>query len=501
MRTHSYAQVREPAVSGQFYPAQASELDQMVEAFLSKVPPRQSSEVPIALIVPHAGYMFSGQVAAYAYKQIEGFNIQTVIVLGLAHSYPLKGAAIYPKGAFRTPIGDVPIDDETAAKLVQKSSDIEVNEAAHQGEHSIETQLPFLQHIAKNAKLVPVLMGNPDLDTARRIGEAVAEVVLENEKNGKHTLIIASTDMAHYPNEQYAIESDQSMLKSIEALDSESLLCETNRMMTKKIPELHCTLCGEGVTLAVMAAAKKLGVKKGVILKHATSADSPFGDSSRTVGYCAVAFFGDSKNVPPPSSSILGEGRGGGLSEEEQKKLLEIARSAITRYVTKKDKTSLAALEKNPVFSKPTAVFVTLMKEGNLRGCIGSIEPEHPLGVAVEKEAISAAAGDPRFSAVTEKELNQISIEISVLSPIRQVKSADEIVPFKDGVIVTKGARRGLFLPQVWEHVAGSKEKFMNLLCSEKAGLSEDAWKNPETSLSTFSVFAFDETKFQAKPK
>ena len=183
------------------------------------------------------------------------------------------------------------------------------------------------------------------------------------------------------------------------------------------------------------------------------------------------------------------------FSKEQEKKLLRIARSAMTRFVTNKDKSSLAAQEKDPVFQNPAAVFVTLMKNGELRGCIGGIEPKEALAVAVEKSAISAATEDPRFNPVTSNELSQISIEISVLSSTRPVKSADEIIPNKHGVIIERGGYRGLFLPQVWEHVKGDKEKFMNLLASEKAGLPQDAWKDPKTKLSIFEVFSFDEKK------
>jgi len=479
----AYAQVREPAVAGQFYPGTRAELTQFVDDYLKKAPARNPNQIPIALIAPHAGYVFSGQVAAYSYKQLDGLPIDTVIILGIAHSYPLKGAAIYPKGVYRTPLGDALIDEDAAQKLMKKSGDFQANESAHEGEHSIETHVPFIQRVLPNAKIVPILMGNPDFATAKRIGEAIADLILEEEKNGKRIVIVASTDMAHYPNAKDANESDDAILKTIETNNPEALVSETNRLMSKGIHELHCTLCGEGPTLAVMSAAKKLGANQGTILKHATSADSPFGEPLKTVGYCAVAFFKSSSESPKM------------FSKEQEKKLLRIARSAMTRFVTNKDKSSLAAQEKDPVFQNPAAVFVTLMKNGELRGCIGGIEPKEALAVAVEKSAISAATEDPRFNPVTSNELSQISIEISVLSSTRPVKSADEIIPNKHGVIIERGGYRGLFLPQVWEHVKGDKEKFMNLLASEKAGLPQDAWKDPKTKLSIFEVFSFDEKK------
>ena len=481
--------VREPAVADQFYPGDPGQLSKMVDSMLAGAQKVKSEGELVALIAPHAGYVFSGPVAAHAYKQIEGMPIKTVILVGLAHSYPVSGGAVWPQGAFRSPLGDVSVDEDTVKRLIARSPDIRALEAAHANEHSLETQIPFLQRTLRNFQIVPIVMGNPDLATAERIGNAIADVIRENEKSGKRTIVVASTDMAHYPDAAHANESDQMILKTIEALDPERLIEKTKEIISEGIPEMHVTLCGEGATLAVMAAAKALGVSRGVILKHATSADSPLGDRSRAVGYGAVSF-SRLKEAPKLYGLANAEPM---ISPDKQKQLLLLARHAVQDYLANPKKTKSIPFTE-PDFMNPAAVFVTLTKAGGLRGCIGTTEPEMPLGVAVQRYAIAAAVEDPRFSPVQLDELPLLSIEISILSHPKTIKSHEEIVPDRDGVIVERNGRRGLFLPQVWEHFPGNKEKFMNLLCSEKAGLPADCWKNPSTRLSTFTVFSFQES-------
>jgi AmmeMemoRadiSam system protein A len=244
----------------------------------------------------------------------------------------------------------------------------------------------------------------------------------------------------------------------------------------------------------VLAAVRKLGISAGTILKHATSADSPYGDNARTVGYCAVAF-AKPREASKEASAQVSEAAGEPLSKGQQKELLSLSRRAIERFLDKGERpgANLAVYANDPAMAKSAAVFVTLKKEGELRGCIGAVKPDFPLFHAVQHYALAAAFQDPRFPGLKRDELGKISLEISVLSEPRRIESADEITPFRDGVIVSREGQGGLFLPQVWEHVAGDKEQFMNLLCSEKAGLPENCWKNPSTQLSTFQVFSFSE--------
>jgi len=481
--------IREPAVADQFYPADPKELEKMISVFLAAAKKTDTKGEPVAFLAPHAGFVFSGPVAAYVYKQIEGQKIDTVILLGLAHSYPVDGGAVYSSGAFRSPFGDVLIDEETVQKLLKRSESLESNPEAHEGEHSIETQIPFLQRVLNNFKIVPIVMGNPDPEIAKEIGEAIADVISDNETKGIRTILIGSTDMAHYPDAVHANESDKIILKTIEALDSEVLLQKSREILSKRIPEFHVTLCGEGATIAVMAAARKLGVANGTVLSHATSADSPYGNQSKTVGYGAVMF---AKNKETKLYSLKTE-KSFSISSENQKQLLKDARSTIEQYLTSGEKPKADIKSLKGELAAPSAVFVTLMKNGELRGCIGTIEADKPLAQAVQDYAVAAATQDPRFSKLSLNELREVKIEISVLSPIMQIENHEEIVPNRDGVIVERGGSKGLFLPQVWEHVNGNKEEFMNLLCSEKAGLPKDAWKDSATKLYTFSVFSFEE--------
>ncbi len=481
--------IREPAVADQFYPAEPEELQRMIKVLLDAARKVDTQGKSVAFLAPHAGFVFSGPVAAHVYKQIEGRKIDTVILLGLAHSYPLEGGAVYPKGAFRSPLGDVPVDEKTAQKLLSCSKDLEANPEAHGGEHSLETQIPFLQQTLQNFKIVPIVMGNPDLATAERIGEVIADVIKENESEGIRTILIGSTDMAHYPHAKNANESDLLILKTIEDMNAQALLQKTEEILAKKIPELHVTLCGEGATIAVMAAARKLGAKRGTVLNHATSADSPYGTPLKTVGYGAVMFTKDS----PQTFHSLKTEEAFAVSPESQKKLLAEARSAVEQYLKSGEKTKIDAKTLKGELAVPSAVFVTLMENGELRGCIGTVDADKPLLQAVRDYAIAAATQDPRFAKLSLSELSKVKFEISVLSPIREIKSHEDIIPNQSGVIVEKDGNKGLFLPQVWEHVNGNKEEFMNLLCSEKAGLPADTWKSPSVKLSAFTVFSFEE--------
>ncbi len=482
----AYAGTREPAVAGQFYPDKPKELSDYVDSLLSKTALPIYKGEPVAFLVPHAGYPFSGPVAAYAFKVLAKQDYKTVILVGTAHAYPLKSASLFPKGAFKTPLGEVKIDEETALKLMKRHPEYtQVVELAHLKEHSIEVELPFLQRILTDFQIVPILVGDANFETVIEIGNAIGEATRENIERGKSTIIVASSDLSHYPNRVNAERVDRQTLDAIKSLEPKTLWDTDKKMMADNVPGLVCTMCGNAATMAVMQAAKVLGADTTAILKYANSADSVFGDINKVVGYGAVAFTKTKNvsNVQNPKFQI---------SIEDKKKFLKLARKTLENFARMGE---IPKIEGNESAAKPVAVFVTLMEKGELRGCMGSPEPVYALQPAIRQFTYLAASGDPRFSSVKEDEITKIDIEISILSGSKKVKSADEIESKRDGVIIEYKGHRGLFLPQVWETLK-SKEEFLNELASQKAGLPSESWRNPDASLYTFTVQSFSEKEF-----
>jgi len=504
----AYAEeIRKPVVTGQFYPASPEELGKQIEQFLSLVKEEKkvSGEL-VGILVPHAGYIFSGQVAAYGFKLLEQKKFDTVILIGLAHRYHLGNkAVVYPQGYFETPLGKVKIDEEIANKLCQLNpleviTSIEKNIHAHQEEHSLEVEIPFLQKIypTNPPQIVPILLGNPELDICQKIGETIAEVI-SKEQRAKRILLLCSTDMSHYPSYEEANRVDKKALTVLEKLNPEELKQTTNASLREGIPNLHCVFCAEGALFTTIYAVKKLGANKVKILHYANSGDVPLGNKNQVVGYAAVAF------VKSPQPHLLPSREKEGMREKEEEKMeksefklsLE-AQNELLFIARKSIESSLAGKKfeftpKSQELKNLGAVFVTLRKKGHLRGCIGTTMARRSIAEEVAEMSCASAFQDYRFPPVAKEELKDIKIEISVLSPLEKVKSAEEIKPKVHGVYLRQGNYAGLFLPQVWEETDWTKEEFLSNLASHKAGLLPDAWKDPKTDFYVFTVFSFEE--------
>jgi hypothetical protein len=490
----SVSDTRKPAVAGQFYPAAPQEIISTINGYLSKVPEQKIPGTPVAFLVPHAGYEYSAQTAAYSYALLSKMNVKNIILIGNSHHFGLTKAAVYPSGKFETPLGALEINETLAKKILSESSLFEENRQAHAPEHSLEVQLPFLQITLKNIKIVPILMGNYNfsLEECKKAGDAIAKAVKELGLEGT-TVIIASSDMSHYPSWANANMSDAASLKTIENFSPEELENTNSKLMSSSVPNLACTLCGIEGVYAAMYAAKELGADKAQILHYENSGDVT-GDRTRVVGYGAAAFYKKGTALESGKNKSKTEKKMSGfdISEKNQKELLKVARLSIENNLKTKQYSNYKTSD--PELLTPAAVFVTLTINGNLRGCIGTTEPHAPLYEAVNQLAVAAAVEDYRFAPLTLNELAKTRIEISVLSPLTKVASADEIKEGVNGVVVRRGGKSGLFLPQVWEQIP-KKEEFLNELCWQKAGLEPAAWKDPQTELYTFTVFAFEEPK------
>ena len=482
-----YAKDRPAAVAGSFYPSNPQELKNALDNYLSAVPKQEINNRIIALVSPHAGYVYSAQTAAYGYKAILNSKIKTVIIIGNSHRYMLNKGAVYASGSFQTPLGSIPVNEKLAASILSKTSLLEANPAPHMEEHSIEVQIPFLQNTLKDFTIVPILLSSSQsMENCKEIGEAIAKAIVDMELKDT-TLLVASSDMSHYPTWANANMLDSKALKSLENFDPYQLKQTINDSMALNIKEEACVFCGEEAIYTTMFAAKALGADTVKVLNYSNSGDVT-GDRSRVVGYGSAVFLSSKNNKTLKETTMNDEFK---VSEKHQKELLALARQSVEYYLKNNNIYDYKTTDKELI--NPGAVFVTLTEHGSLRGCIGTTEPQGPLYQAVTQMAIAAATQDPRFPQVTLSELTKLHFEVSILSPMRRIKNPDEIKPKIHGVMVKKGfGRSGLFLPQVWEQLP-DKDEFMGELCAQKAGLSRDAWKDPNTELYVFTVFAFEE--------
>src|SRR5512140_2252624 len=277
--------VRPAAVAGSFYPADAKKLEAAVKAFLADaIPPR--GERPIAIVAPHAGYVFSGQIAADAWRQAMGYPVDVIVILGTNHTAaPFDGVSIFQRDGYQTPLGVAKIDRNVADALVAADRAFAYRPDAHVKEHSEEVQIPFAQVVFPQAKIVTAIVGTQDLAMTERFGKALAKAL-----DGKRALIVASSDLSHYPSYDDAVATDRATLKAFAAMDAAAIAGSANAQMKAGRASLVTCACGEGPVLAAIAAARALGAKRGVVVSYANSGDTLAGDRDRVVGYGAVMF-------------------------------------------------------------------------------------------------------------------------------------------------------------------------------------------------------------------
>jgi AmmeMemoRadiSam system protein B/AmmeMemoRadiSam system protein A len=485
---------REPAVSGQFYPSDKKELQNIIEYYFKNVEPLPKPEgTVLGLIVPHAGYVFSGQTAAYGYKYLSTYNLKNpiIILIGQSHHYFLEKPSVYKESNFKTPLGEVLLEKNFISQLVTNGKNIfTTNPQPHIPEHSLEVQLPFLQYIYPEFTLVPILVSSYDYDKSYQIAKTIFYTI-KNYPTNRPVVIICSTDLSHYPKYFDAVNVDQQTINLIQTLDAKKYYQQLPKIQNQKIENFSCALCGDTAVGITLILTNLLETNETKILNYSNSAyNKTYGDKSRVVGYVAIAFIKNPNTTKKEKLFMENTNDTFKISEKNQKILLTLARKTISQYLSTGKRLDFTTEDKELL--QPAAVFVTLTKNHQLRGCIGTTVPQLPLYKAVIDMSIAAATQDPRFNRLTLDELEKVKIEISVLSPIKKVSSPTEIKENVHGVIVKRGFNSGLFLPQVWQQIP-NKEEFLSELCWSKAGLSPDAWKDPKTELYIFTVFAFEE--------
>jgi len=473
---------RPPAVAGSFYPGDAKELAKVVDGFLAKAVVEPLAGPLVALVAPHAGYEYSGQVAAHAFALLKGRKIDRVVVISPCHIEAFEFSAIYDGDAYATPLGPIPIDKEFARRLVAQSPLIKISGRGHgivqgRGEHSLEVELPFLQRVLGSFKLVPIVMGDQRYEVERALGVALAKAIQQGRPAGSpppaDTLIVASSDLSHFHPYDEAVRLDRKVLNALEEWDYFNMSHNFERRLWEA--------CGGGPIVAAMIAAERLQANRAKVLKYANSGDTA-GDKSRVVGYAAAAFYVEkTKGGEKP--------RRFSLTPAEKEALIKIARQSVF-YAVKERKMyscSSGGLEK---LEQDRGAFVTLKKRGELRGCIGYIAPVKPLCMTVRDVAAAAAVNDPRFPPVEFRELNDLEYEVSVLSPLRRVTDVKQIKVGEHGLVMRQGDKEGLLLPQVPVEQHWDRITFLRETC-RKANLPADAWKDPDTDIFMFTALVF----------
>ncbi len=484
--------VRPAGVAGGFYPADPKELTQMIDGLLARNAVAPVTGTLVALVCPHAGYMFTGPVAAACFAQLKGRKYTRVVVIAPSHYVAFPFSSVFDGDAYATPLGQVPLDTEFRAKLAHLSSTIKVSNRGHvqeaqYAEHSVEVQLPWLQRTLGDFKLVPIIMGDQNYNLERALGRAIAKALLsETDEARAQTLILVSSDLSHYHTYDYANNVDHQTLQAIADWDYLSL--SRNFAMWERGAQTW-EACGGGPIVAAMIAAEGLGATHAQILKYANSGDAT-GDKTRVVGYGAVAITREAPAAMKKTAEFTLTGR-------EKDALMKIARASVETSVRER-KMYVVGSTGFPRLEEARGAFVTLKEHGELRGCIGYITPMKSLAETVRDVAAYAALEDSRFTPVTTQELPLLEYEISVMSPLRRVLDIKEIKVGKHGLIMKQGDIEGILLPQVPVEEHWDRGTFLEETCL-KAGLPREAWKSEDTDIFMFTALVFGEHSADAQ--
>ncbi|MDT8068214.1 MAG: AmmeMemoRadiSam system protein B [Terriglobia bacterium] len=471
---------RPAAVAGSFYPADPAQLIAFIDSALARADAPNIDGTVIGLVAPHAGYSFSGGVAAYSYAAVKGKHFKRVVIIGPTHVEPIGFTSVYDGDSYCTPLGKVEVDREFARKLAHLDPSIRLSSTGHaihkqQSEHSLEVQLPFLQRaLSGEFKIVPIVMGEQSYESSRALGLALEKLL----RKDNDTLLVASSDLSHYHKYDDAGRKDRNLLNAITQND----FLTVSRNLDIGVWEA----CGGAPIVAVMIATQHLGGSAPRLLKYANSGDVT-GDKSRVVGYAAFAIIkGRPKNDQKASA----------LSDQDKAELLRIARASVESAV-RDHKVYEPAVPATGILLQERGAFVTLREKGELRGCIGYTSPIYPLYQTVRDVAALAALRDPRFSPVRESELKDLQYEISVLSPMQHVLDTSTIKIGEHGLLIRKGSREGLLLPQVPVEQRWDRATFLQEV-SLKAGFPGEAWRDEDADLFTFTATVFSDRDVSA---
>ncbi len=475
--TDSQHITRNPAVAGTFYPASKTSLENTIESYYENVgDDTLKGEEVLAIIVPHAGYTYSGQTAAFAYKDIA--DKKTILLLAPSHHIYFHGASIANVTHYKTPLGEIKLSTKTGTirEDLEKASLLYKEKDPHKKEHAIEVQLPFLQVSLTDFEIIPILIGSAtDYTDIKKIADILKKQIDES------TLIVVSSDFTHYGPRYSYVPFTENIQKSIEGLDYDALEYieyEESEGFYNYIHESSATICGS-IPITILLEIIRGRELKGKLMHYDTSGRIT-GDYTNSVSYVSYVFYKDNT-----------------LNKEEQKYLTTLARNTLESYLKDKKLQEINKGRLSERLTQKSGCFVTLTKDSQLRGCIGHIFPQKPLYQCIIDNSIGAAVRDSRFTPVTYDELDDIHIEVSVLSApeVLEFASSEELLdklrPLEDGVVISYGLHKSTYLPQVWEQLP-DKVEFLTSLC-KKGGASGDCWKKENVKIETYQAQVFGE--------
>ena len=463
---------RQAVAAGRFYSAGKDELFRDLKQLFEQCKKTKEKQLVRAIISPHAGYVFSGSVAASAFSAIDkDYNYRNIFIIGSSHVMSFDGASVYNTGDYLTPLGRIEVNKEITNKLRRENREFDFPQKAHLQEHSIEVQIPFIQYyFTSKPTIVPIIIGTGNEATIKKIAGALRPWFTADN------LFIISSDFSHYPPYKEAIEADNSSARGLISGDPQTFIKALKNNSSKKIEGLATSMCGwtSGLTLLYLSEGdSKLEYK---LLDYRNSGDSEYGDKDGVVGYHAIALIDKEGNHNP----VNGQAGSFSFNEDEKRKLFEIARTGISSKLFE-GKENVSDIRPVPEKLKMHyGAFVTLKTGGKLRGCIGRFISSDPLYEVVKASAISSAFEDPRFPPLTKEEYARTNIEITILGPLVKISGPDEIILGKHGIYIKKGLRSGTMLPQVAIEQGWTVEQFLGYTSRDKAGLGWDEWKDAE---------------------
>ena len=463
-----HAMNRSCAVAGSFYPQDKKELSTQLSQLFKDARKFDTQNIN-AIIVPHAGYIFSAPTATLAYKTLHQ-KYKNIFLIGSSHHINVNGASIYTQGNYQTPLGEVKVNQEITSRLLENTQLFSYHKDAHTKEHTLEVQLPFLQKIyGEDLQIVPIIIATSDIQTIKAISESLRPYF--NEDN----LFVISTDLSHYPSYENAAKVDKRTLEAITTNKPQIFLNTLQENEALKLNELYTSACGWASVLTLMYLSENKDFSYE-LLDYTNSGDTKYGDKNRVVGY------GSFRVYSPKEDTFL--------THAQKEQLLQIAKLSLYEATLHNKRISLDLNKLHPKLKEHLGAFVTLYKDNQLRGCIGRFEPNQTLAEVVVAMAIAAAQHDTRFLKVSPLELENIKIEISVLTPRKKIKSLDEIEIGKHGVYVKNGTKSGTYLPHVATQMNWNTQQFVQSCAIEKAGMTTE--EMAEMELFTYEAIVFE---------